>query len=61
MNTAAAARMHCRQTPTTTRSHGGSERLTRLGAKQIRPLAENDNRWGAFVDPEGNGFGLVAG
>jgi predicted enzyme related to lactoylglutathione lyase len=35
-------------------------RLTRLGAKQIRSLAENNNRWISFVDPEGNKFDLVA-
>ena len=38
-----------------------AERLMSLGAKQIRSLAENDNRWISFVDPEGNEFDLVAG
>jgi len=37
-----------------------AERLTNLGAKQIRPLAENDNRWIGFIDPDGNEFDLVA-
>jgi predicted enzyme related to lactoylglutathione lyase len=36
-------------------------RLTALGAKQVRALAENDNQWISFVDPEGNEFDLVAG
>jgi len=36
-------------------------RLTSLGAKQIRSLAANDNRWISFLDPEGNEFDLVAG
>ena len=35
--------------------------LTSLGAKQIRSLAENNNRWISFTDPEGNEFDLVAG
>jgi hypothetical protein len=35
-------------------------RLTGLGAKQIRSLAENNNRWISFIDPEGNEFDLVA-
>lgn len=38
-----------------------ADRLTSLGAKQIRPLAENNNRWISFLDPEGNEFDLVAG
>ncbi|MDT5194350.1 MAG: hypothetical protein QOH20_1104, partial [Mycobacterium sp.] len=37
-----------------------AERLTNLGAKQIRSLAENDNRWIGFIDPDGNEFDLVA-
>ena len=36
-------------------------RLTSLGARQIRSLAENENRWISFLDPEGNEFDLVAG
>jgi predicted enzyme related to lactoylglutathione lyase len=36
------------------------DRLTRLGAQQIRSLAENNNRWISFRDPEGNEFDLVA-
>jgi predicted enzyme related to lactoylglutathione lyase len=35
-------------------------RLTSLGTQQIRSLAENDNRWISFLDPEGNEFDLVA-
>jgi hypothetical protein len=38
-----------------------AERLTRLGAKQIRSLSANNNRWISFIDPEGNEFDLVAG
>ena len=38
-----------------------ADRLTNLGAKQIRSLAENNNRWISFLDPEGNEFDLVAG
>ena len=38
-----------------------ADRLMSLGAKQTRSLAENDNRWISFVDPEGNEFDLVAG
>lgn len=38
-----------------------ADRLTDLGAKQIRSLAENNDRWISFVDPEGNEFDLVAG
>lgn len=37
-----------------------AERLHGLGAKQVRALAENDDRWISFVDPEGNEFDLVA-
>jgi hypothetical protein len=36
------------------------DRLTGLGAKQIRSLAENNNRWISFTDPEGNEFDLAA-
>jgi hypothetical protein len=28
-----------------------ADRLTRLGAKQIRSLGENNNRWISFIDP----------
>jgi hypothetical protein len=38
-----------------------ADRLTSLGAKQDRSLAENNNRWISFLDPEGNEFDLVAG
>jgi predicted enzyme related to lactoylglutathione lyase len=38
-----------------------ADRLTSLGAKHIRPLAENNKRWISFTDPEGNAFDLVAG
>jgi predicted enzyme related to lactoylglutathione lyase len=38
-----------------------ADRLTRLGAKQIRSLGENNDRWISFIDPEGNEFDLVAG
>jgi hypothetical protein len=38
-----------------------ADRLTRLGAKQIRSLGENNNRWISFIDPEGKEFDLVAG
>jgi predicted enzyme related to lactoylglutathione lyase len=38
-----------------------ADRLTTLGAKQLRSLAENNNRWISFIDPEGNEFDLVAG
>jgi predicted enzyme related to lactoylglutathione lyase len=38
-----------------------ADRLTNLGAKQIRALAENNSRWISFIDPEGNEFDLVAG
>jgi predicted enzyme related to lactoylglutathione lyase len=37
-----------------------ADRLTSLGAQQIRSLAENNNRWISFLDPEGNEFDLVA-
>jgi Glyoxalase-like domain len=38
-----------------------TERLTSLGAQQIRSLAENNNRWISWLDPEGNEFDLVEG
>jgi predicted enzyme related to lactoylglutathione lyase len=38
-----------------------ADRLMSLGAKQIRSLAENNNLWISFTDPEGNEFDLVAG
>ena len=38
-----------------------AERLTTLGARQVRPLSENNNQWISFADPEGNEFDLVAG
>jgi predicted enzyme related to lactoylglutathione lyase len=37
-----------------------ADRLTSLGAQQIRSLAENNNRWISLRDPEGNEFDLVA-
>jgi predicted enzyme related to lactoylglutathione lyase len=37
-----------------------ADRLTGLGAQLIRSLAENNNRWISFLDPEGNEFDLVA-
>jgi predicted enzyme related to lactoylglutathione lyase len=37
-----------------------ADRLIGLGAKQIRSLADNDNGWIGFIDPEGNEFDLVA-
>ena len=37
-----------------------ADRLKRLGATQIRSLAENNNRWISMRDPEGNEFDLVA-
>ena len=37
-----------------------ADRLTNLGAQQTRSLAENNNRWISFLDPEGNEFDLVA-
>src|SRR4029077_12343957 len=36
-----------------------ADRLTSLGAQQIRSLAENNNRWISLRDPEGNEFDLV--
>jgi Glyoxalase-like domain len=38
-----------------------ADRLTSLGARQIRALSENNNQWISFTDPEGNEFDLVAG
>jgi predicted enzyme related to lactoylglutathione lyase len=38
-----------------------ADRLTSLGAKQVRSLAENNNTWISFIDPEGNEFDLVTG
>jgi hypothetical protein len=38
-----------------------ADRLIRLGAQEIRSLAENNNRWISLRDPEGNEFDLVAG
>jgi predicted enzyme related to lactoylglutathione lyase len=38
-----------------------TDRLTSLGAKQIRSPTENNDRWISFTDPEGNEFDLVAG
>jgi hypothetical protein len=37
-----------------------ADRLVSLGARQIHSLAENNNRWIRFLDPEGNEFDLVA-
>jgi predicted enzyme related to lactoylglutathione lyase len=37
-----------------------ADRLTGLGARQIRSQDENNNRWISFIDPEGNEFDLVA-
>ena len=37
-----------------------ADRLTSMGARQTRSLAENNNRWISFLDPEGNEFDLVA-
>jgi predicted enzyme related to lactoylglutathione lyase len=37
-----------------------ADRLTSLGAQQIRSLVENNNRWISLRDPEGNEFDLVA-
>ncbi|AGB26899.1 hypothetical protein Mycsm_06785 (plasmid) [Mycobacterium sp. JS623] len=37
-----------------------ADRLMGLGAKEIRSLADNNNRWISFIDPEGNEFDLVA-
>ncbi|PXX07312.1 VOC family protein [Mycolicibacterium moriokaense] len=36
-----------------------TDRLTSLGAHQVRSLAENNNRWVSLRDPEGNEFDLV--
>ena len=36
-----------------------ADRLTSLGAQQIRSLTENNNRWIILRDPEGNEFDLV--
>jgi len=38
-----------------------ADRLTSLGARQVRSLSENNDRWISFTDPEGNEFDLVAG
>jgi hypothetical protein len=38
-----------------------TERLTSLGAQQIRSLAENNNRWISWLDSEGSEFDLVEG
>ena len=37
-----------------------ADRLTSLGAQQVRSLDENNNRWISLRDPEGNEFDLVA-
>jgi predicted enzyme related to lactoylglutathione lyase len=37
-----------------------ADRLTSLGAREIRSLAEKNNRWISLRDPEGNEFDLVA-
>jgi predicted enzyme related to lactoylglutathione lyase len=37
-----------------------ADRLTSLGAQQVRSLVENNNRWISLRDPEGNEFDLVA-
>ena len=37
-----------------------ADRLTSLGAQQIRSLGENNNRWISLRDPDGNEFDLVA-
>jgi predicted enzyme related to lactoylglutathione lyase len=37
-----------------------ADQLISLGAKQIRSLGENNNRWISFIDPEGNEVDLVA-
>jgi predicted enzyme related to lactoylglutathione lyase len=36
-----------------------ADRLTSLGAQQVRSLAENNSRWISFLDPEGNEFDLA--
>jgi predicted enzyme related to lactoylglutathione lyase len=41
--------------------HAEADRLTKLGAQQVRALSENNNQWISFTDPEGNEFDLVAG
>lgn len=41
--------------------HAEADRLTNLGARQVRSLSDNDDRWISFTDPEGNEFDLVAG
>ena len=38
-----------------------ADRLTNLGAQQVRCLSDNGDRWISFTDPEGNEFDLVAG
>jgi predicted enzyme related to lactoylglutathione lyase len=48
--------VHLRAADLLTEAH----RLTRLGAQQIRSLAQNNNRWISLRDPEGNEFDLVA-
>lgn len=45
----------------TTDVHAEADRLIALGARQLRSLSENNDRWIGFVDPEGNEFDLVAG
>jgi predicted enzyme related to lactoylglutathione lyase len=37
-----------------------ADRLTSLGAQQVRSLVENNNHWISLRDPEGNEFDLVA-
>jgi predicted enzyme related to lactoylglutathione lyase len=37
-----------------------ADRLTSVGAQQIRSLAENNDRWISMHDPEDNEFDLVA-
>ena len=39
---------------------GEADRLTSLGAQQVRSLVENNNRWISLRDHEGNEFDLVA-
>jgi predicted enzyme related to lactoylglutathione lyase len=41
--------------------HSEAARLISLGARQLRSLSENDERWISFADPEGNEFDLVDG
>jgi hypothetical protein len=41
--------------------HAEADRLTNLGAHQVRSLSENDDRWISFTDPAGNEFDLAAG